>query len=162
MNQSNRSGDGWRVTVFVSICAWTSVSTLCPQSHTCGVPVQVRAWRRGGVYLCVWVCYTRFSMPGSGCCIGTGASALPACWASCRTGMLHSGHTFLTSNHLMRHFLWKACLHGQIPSSSFCLNSSKHTAQISCKFSSLTFSFWITCLYAYSSLCAWCRNLHYK
>lgn len=28
------------------------------------------------------------------------------------------------------HFLWKACLHGQIPSSSFCLNSSKHTAQI--------------------------------
>lgn len=28
------------------------------------------------------------------------------------------------------YFLWKACLHGQIPSSSFCLNSSKHTAQI--------------------------------
>jgi len=48
-------------------------------------------------------CYTRFSMPGRGCCIGTGASMLPACWASCRTGMLHSGHTFLTSNHLMRH-----------------------------------------------------------
>ena len=28
------------------------------------------------------------------------------------------------------YFLWKACLHGQIPSSSFCLNSSKHTAHI--------------------------------
>lgn len=25
---------------------------------------------------------------------------------------------------------WKACLQGQIPSSSFCLNSSRHTAQI--------------------------------
>lgn len=47
--------------------------------------------------------YTRFSMPGRGCCIGTGGSVLLACWASCNTGMLHSGHTFLTSNHLMRH-----------------------------------------------------------
>lgn len=51
----------------------------------------------------VWIRYTRFSIPGRGCCIGTGGSVLPACWASCRTGMLHSGHTFLTSNHLMRH-----------------------------------------------------------
>lgn len=51
------------------------------------------------------VCYTTFSIPGRGCCIGTGGSGLPACWASCKTGMLQSGHTFLTSNHLMRH-LW--------------------------------------------------------
>lgn len=102
--------------------------------------------------MCVVYCtrlmrrYTRFSIPGRGCWMGAGGSVLLACWASCKTGMLHSGHTFLTSSHLMRHLRWKACLHGHIPSSSFCLNSSKHTAQISCKFNSLTFSFWMTCL----------------
>lgn len=50
-----------------------------------------------------FVCYTTFSIPGRGCCVGPAVSALPACWASCKTGMLHSGHTFLTSSHLMRH-----------------------------------------------------------
>lgn len=47
--------------------------------------------------------YTRFSTPGRGCCVRTVVSEVPCCWASCKTGMLHSGHTFLTSNHLMRH-----------------------------------------------------------
>lgn len=61
----------------------------------------VQAGRGGGGR--VFVCYTTFSMPGSGCCMGPLVSMLPACWASCKTGMLHSGHTFLTSSHLMRH-----------------------------------------------------------
>lgn len=51
----------------------------------------------------IFVCYTTFSIPGSGCWMGPVVSMLPACWASCKTGMLHSGHTFLTSSHLMRH-----------------------------------------------------------
>lgn len=89
--------------------------------------------------------YTMFSAPGRGPCGGP-RSCLLCNWASCRTGMLHSGHTFRTSSHLIRHFLWKACLHGQIPNSSLGLKSSRHTAQSSCKFSSFTFSFNITCL----------------
>lgn len=62
--------------------------------------------------MCVVYCtrlmrrYTRFSIPGRGCWMGAGGSVLLACWASCKTGMLHSGHTFLTSSHLMRH-LWE-------------------------------------------------------
>lgn len=91
------------------------------------------------------VSYTMFSAPGRGPCRGP-RSCLLCNWASCRTGMLHSGHTLRTSSHLIRHFLWKACLHGQIPNSSRGLKSSRHTAQSSCKFSSFTFSFNITCL----------------
>lgn len=30
------------------------------------------------------------------------------------------------------HLLWKACWHGRIPSSSFTLKSSRHTAQVCC------------------------------
>lgn len=59
-----------------------------------------RGRRGGGLFI---IRYTTFSIPGRGCCMGPGASMLPACWASCKTGMLHSGHTFLTSSHLMRH-----------------------------------------------------------
>lgn len=91
------------------------------------------------------VSYTMFSAPGRGPWGGP-RSCLLCNWASCRTGMLHSGHTFRTSSHLIRHFLWKACLHGQIPNSSLGLKSSRHTAHSSCKFSSFTFSFNITCL----------------
>lgn len=91
------------------------------------------------------VSYTMFSAPGRGPCGGPW-SCLLCNWASCSTGMLHKGHTFRTSSHLIRHFLWKACLHGQIPNSSLGLKSSRHTAQSSCKFSSFTFSFNITCL----------------
>lgn len=68
--------------------------------------VQVCQWRDVyGRVFCVpcQFCYTRFSTPGKGCGTGAGGSVLPACWASWRTGMLHSGHTFLTSSHLMRH-----------------------------------------------------------
>lgn len=75
--------------------------------------------------------YTMFSAPGSGPCGSPWSWLLCSC-ASCRTGMLHRGQTFRTSSHLMRHFLWKACLHGHIPSSSLGLNSSRQTAQI-CK-----------------------------
>lgn len=87
--------------------------------------------------------YTMFSAPGRGPCGGP-RSCLLCNWANCRTGMLHRGHTFRTSSHLIRHFLWKACLHGQIPNSSRGLKSSRHTAQSSCKFNSFTFSFNIT------------------
>lgn len=79
-------------------------SGVPPFAAVWSVPVQEGEWRgpwrRGSTG-----CYTTFSMPGRGCCIGTGGSGPPACWASCKTGMLHRGHTFLTSNHLMRH-LW--------------------------------------------------------
>lgn len=89
--------------------AVTPLSPVCPQTHT---KVYLYRWEHEWWDVCLCVCsvlwerrslYTRFSMPGRGCCIGTAASVLPACWASCKTGMLHSGHTFLTSNHLMRH-----------------------------------------------------------
>lgn len=46
--------------------------------------------------------YTMFSAPGRGPCGGP-RSCLLCNWASCRTGMLHSGHTFRTSSHLIRH-----------------------------------------------------------
>lgn len=107
------------------------------------------SWLRADIGSCssliLVVSYTMFSAPGRGPCGGP-RSCLLCSWASCRTGMLHSGHTFRTSSHLIRHFLWKACLHGQIPNSSRGLKSSRHTAQSSCKFSSFTFSFNITCL----------------
>lgn len=48
------------------------------------------------------VSYTMFSAPGRGPCGGP-RSCLLCNWASCRTGMLHSGHTFRTSSHLIRH-----------------------------------------------------------
>lgn len=96
----------------VNLCRWQSwcwmaACVMCLWT----VPVRVSVWL--WLWVCVicsvlvlfffYVCYTRFSMPGRGCCVGSVASVLLACWASCRTGMLHSGHTFLTSNHLMRH-----------------------------------------------------------
>lgn len=46
--------------------------------------------------------YTMFCEPGSGTCGGPG-SGFPCSCASCSTGMLHRGHTFRTSSHLMRH-----------------------------------------------------------
>ena len=46
--------------------------------------------------------YTTFSAPGRGPCGGP-RSCLLCNWASCRTGMLHSGHTLRTSSHLIRH-----------------------------------------------------------
>lgn len=48
------------------------------------------------------VSYTMFSAPGRGPCRGP-RSCLLCNWASCRTGMLHSGHTLRTSSHLIRH-----------------------------------------------------------
>lgn len=92
----------------MSICAVTPVFSGRSMDSYRSVPVQVSVWVMGCVTVVYckrgfWVCYTRFSIPGRGCSIGTVASMLPACWASCKTGMLHNGHTFLTSNHLMRH-----------------------------------------------------------
>lgn len=46
--------------------------------------------------------YTMFWEPGRGPCGGPG-SGFPCSCASCSTGMLHRGHTFRTSSHLMRH-----------------------------------------------------------
>lgn len=92
----------------MSIYAVTPVFSGRSTDSYRSVPVQVSVWVMGCVTVVYckrgfWVRYTRFSIPGRGCSIGTVASMLPACWASCKTGMLHSGHTFLTSNHLMRH-----------------------------------------------------------
>lgn len=47
--------------------------------------------------------YTMFAAPGRGSWGGPGRSCLLWSWASWRTGMLQSGQTFRTSNHLMRH-----------------------------------------------------------
>lgn len=66
------------------------VFLLAPHGHW--IPQQFDPWGN----------YTMFSAPGRGPCGGP-RSCLLCSWASCRTGMLHSGHTFRTSSHLIRH-----------------------------------------------------------
>lgn len=66
------------------------VFLLAPHGHR--IPQQFDSWGS----------YTMFSAPGRGPCGGP-RSCLLCSWASCRTGMLHSGHTFRTSSHLIRH-----------------------------------------------------------
>lgn len=81
------------------------------------------SWLRADIGSCssliLVVSYTMFSAPGRGPCGGP-RSCLLCSWASCRTGMLHSGHTFRTSSHLIRHLQsetpqegrCQACAHG--------------------------------------------------
>lgn len=82
------------------LCSNSIFCMVCPQTQT---KEYLYSWEDAWPEERVWAGYTTFSIPGRGCCIGTDGSVLPACWASCKTGMLHSGHTFLTSNHFMRH-----------------------------------------------------------